>query len=147
MHGRDHHAHQPVGQREQPAGAMVRVFRQMQPQRFDQQRLCQVIGNERAARQQLHAALLASARIWTTVQHRRFARFFPTHRKTMPYLAEWADEASVGHWSQPGCDLPEWPDAVRRLRAEERPVTLRHPGPNHREQRFSETHMTHGMRL
>ncbi len=69
------------------------------------------------------------------------------HRKAVPHLAVWADEASVGHWTQPGSDLPEWPEAVRRLREEGRPLTLRHPVPNHSEQRFAEPQMTHGMRL
>jgi hypothetical protein len=69
------------------------------------------------------------------------------HRKATPHLADWADEASVGHWSQPGSDLPEWPDAVRRLREEGRPLTLRHPAPKHSEQPFAEPRMTYGMRL
>ncbi len=46
------------------------------------------------------------------------------HRKAIPHLADWADEASVGHWTQPGSDLPEWPEAVRRLREEGHPLTL-----------------------
>lgn len=69
------------------------------------------------------------------------------HRKAMPHLAVWADEASVGHWTQPGNDLPPWPEAVRRLREIGRPLTLRHPAPNHPEQRFAEAQMTFGMRL
>ncbi len=69
------------------------------------------------------------------------------HRKAIPHVADWADEASVGHWSQIGRDLPDWPEAVRRLREEGRPLTLRYPGPNHAEQRFAEPRMSDGMRL
>jgi hypothetical protein len=69
------------------------------------------------------------------------------HRKAMPHLADWADEASVGHWSQSGGDLPDWPEAIRRLREEGRPLTLRHPGPDHPHHRFAEPRMTYGMRL
>jgi hypothetical protein len=69
------------------------------------------------------------------------------HRKAVPHLAEWADEARVGHWTQPGSDLPEWPEAVRRLRDEGRPLTLRHPVPNHCDQSFAEPRMINGMRL
>jgi hypothetical protein len=69
------------------------------------------------------------------------------HRKAVPHLADWADEASVGHWTQPGSDLPEWPEAVRRLRDEGRPLTLRHPVPNHSEHSFAEPQMINGMRL
>jgi len=69
------------------------------------------------------------------------------HRKAMPHLAEWADEASVGHWRQMGLDLPEWPEAVRRLREEGRSVPLKHPAPRLPEPRFDEPQITNGMRL
>jgi hypothetical protein len=69
------------------------------------------------------------------------------HRKAMPHLADWADEASVVHWIQPGGDLPGWPEAVRRLREEGRSSPLRHPAPTHAEQGFAEPRMTHGMRV
>ena len=69
------------------------------------------------------------------------------HRKAMPHLAEWADEASVGRWSQPGDNLPEWPEAVRHLRGEGRALTLPHSAPKHPGQGFAEPRMTNGMRL
>ncbi len=69
------------------------------------------------------------------------------HRKAVPHLADWADQASVGHWSQPGRNLPAWADAVRRLREDGRPLTLRHPVPDQAGQRFAEPRMTDGMRL
>jgi hypothetical protein len=69
------------------------------------------------------------------------------HRKAMPHLAEWAGEASVGHWRQPGSDLPDWPEAVRRMREEGRPPALRHPEPTHLERQFAEPLITYGMRL
>jgi hypothetical protein len=46
------------------------------------------------------------------------------HRKAIPHVVDWADEASLGHWTQPGSDLPGWSEAVRRLREEEHPLTL-----------------------
>jgi len=46
------------------------------------------------------------------------------HRKAAPRLAEWADEASVGHWRQAGSNLAEWPEAVCRLCNEGRAVAL-----------------------
>jgi hypothetical protein len=69
------------------------------------------------------------------------------HRKARPHLADWADEASVGHRRQPGSNLPEWPEAVRRLREAGRPLTLRHPVPNHLAQRFVKPQMAYGLRL
>jgi hypothetical protein len=68
-------------------------------------------------------------------------------RQAMPHLADWADEACVGHLSKPGTVLPARPEAVRRLRMEERPLLLRHPVPDHQERRFAEPRMTEGMRL
>ncbi len=69
------------------------------------------------------------------------------HRKAMPHVVDWADEASVGHWTQAGSDLPKWPEAVRRLREEGRRLTLRYPVANYTEQRFAPPKMTYGMRL
>jgi len=69
------------------------------------------------------------------------------HRKAIPHLADWADEASVGHWTQRGSDLPEWPEAVRRLREEGHPLTLRYSAANRTDKRFAEPKMAYGMRL
>lgn len=85
--------------------------------------------------------------VWRDASAMRAYGTSGAHRKAIPHVAEWADEASVAHWSQAGRDLPEWPEAVRRLREEGRPLTLRHPGPTHAEQGFAEPQMTYGMRL
>lgn len=69
------------------------------------------------------------------------------HRKAIPHLADWADEASLVHWIQPSSDLPQWPEAVRRLREEGRSLALRHPALTHPERSFAEPQMTLGMRL
>jgi hypothetical protein len=69
------------------------------------------------------------------------------HRKAMPHVVDWADEASVGHWTQAGSDLPEWPEAVRRLSEEGRPLTLRYSAANHTGQRFAAPKMTSSIRL
>jgi hypothetical protein len=69
------------------------------------------------------------------------------HRKAIPHVVDWADEASVGHWTQPGSDLPDWPEAVRRLREEGHPLTLRYSAANRTGQRFAAPKMTSGMRL
>ena len=69
------------------------------------------------------------------------------HRSAMPHLAEWADEASVTHWMQSGGDLPDWVEAVRRLRDGGRSSSLRHPRSNQSEGGFADPQMTYGMRL
>jgi hypothetical protein len=61
-----------------------------------------------------------------------------SHRKAMPRLADWADEASVVHWHQDHTERPDWPEAARRMRAEGRPLKLRHPGPRHADLGFLE---------
>ena len=60
-----------------------------------------------------------------------------SHRKAMPGLAAWADEASVVHWVQDHAGRPDWTEAARRMRAEGRPSKLRHPGPHHADLSFS----------
>ncbi len=70
------------------------------------------------------------------------------HRKAMPHLAEWADEAMVVRWLQPdGGDLPAWTEAVRRLRQEGRALPLRHPATGRARGSFAEPRITGGMRL
>ena len=85
--------------------------------------------------------------VWRDEQAMRAYGASGAHRKAMPHLAEWADEASVGHWSQLCDSLPEWSEGVRRLREEGRALKLPHPATNHPEQGFAEPRMTYGMRL
>ena len=49
------------------------------------------------------------------------------HRKSMPKLMEWCDEASVGHWLQETADLPDWKEAHRRMVEEGRMSKVKHP--------------------
>ena len=49
------------------------------------------------------------------------------HRKSMPKLMEWCDEASVGHWLQETGNLPDWKEAHRRMVEEGRMSKVRHP--------------------
>jgi hypothetical protein len=59
-----------------------------------------------------------------------------SHRKAMPGLADWADEASVVHWYQDHPQRPDWTEAARRMKAEGRPTKIRHPGPHHADLSF-----------
>ena len=47
--------------------------------------------------------------VWRDEQAMRAYGASGAHRKAAPHLAEWADEASVDHWTQSGGNLPEWP--------------------------------------
>jgi len=59
------------------------------------------------------------------------------HRRAMPRLIGWCDEASVVHWEQEGAELPDWRQADRRMRDEGRPSKVRHPGPDHAGQTYA----------
>jgi len=49
------------------------------------------------------------------------------HKRAMPHLMEWCDEASVAHWEQEDAALPSWEEADRRMRASGRASKVRHP--------------------
>ena len=49
------------------------------------------------------------------------------HRRAMPRLLEWCDEAAVVHWNQDELEPPSWPAAHRRLLQEGRPSKVSHP--------------------
>jgi hypothetical protein len=53
------------------------------------------------------------------------------HKRAMPYLLKWCDEASVAHWEQPGMELPSWNEADLRMRSTGRPSKVLHPSPQH----------------
>jgi heme-degrading monooxygenase HmoA len=69
------------------------------------------------------------------------------HRTAMPHLRDWGIEASVIRWTQDGADLPDWPEAVERMRDEGRASKLRHPGPHHADISFPEADAAHMARL
>ncbi len=53
------------------------------------------------------------------------------HRKVMPKLLDWCDEAAVAHWQQADDTPPDWPAAETKMRGEGCPSRLRHPSPAH----------------
>jgi heme-degrading monooxygenase HmoA len=53
------------------------------------------------------------------------------HKKAMPRLTHWCDEASIVHWEQPDLTLPSWPEADARMRREGRPSKVRNPTAEH----------------
>ena len=53
------------------------------------------------------------------------------HRRAMPKLLHWCDEASVVHWQQDGPGLPDMPEALRRMVVEGRLSKVNHPSPAH----------------
>jgi Domain of unknown function (DUF3291) len=53
------------------------------------------------------------------------------HKKAMPRLLRWCDEASVAHWTQPDATLPSWTEADQRMRETGRASKVLHPSPQH----------------
>src|SRR3954470_20107338 len=49
------------------------------------------------------------------------------HRKAMPRLLKWCDEASFAHWNQSDATLPTPAEAHRRMRAEGRLSKVSNP--------------------
>lgn len=53
------------------------------------------------------------------------------HKRAMPKLLEWCDEASVAHWEQEDATLVGWQEASRRMRATGRASKVLHPSAAH----------------
>lgn len=54
-----------------------------------------------------------------------------SHRRAMPKLLEWCDEASVAHWVQESPQPPSWIEAHQRMQHEGRQSKVNHPSGNH----------------
>jgi Domain of unknown function (DUF3291) len=57
------------------------------------------------------------------------------HRRVMPQLLHWCDEAATVHWMQEASEPPSWEEAHRRLQQEGRPSKVNQPSPA--QQRFA----------
>ena len=68
---------------------------------------------------------------WTDEAAMRAYRNTDAHRRAMPKLLHWCDEAAVLHWQQDGPALPALDEAGRRMVAEGRISKVNHPSPTH----------------
>ncbi len=68
---------------------------------------------------------------WNDEAAMRAYRNADAHRRAMAKLLGWCDEASVVHWQQDGRELPDMPEALRRMVAEGRLSKVKHPSPEH----------------
>jgi hypothetical protein len=82
----------------------------------------------------LHAITLRDAHrtfwtitAWTDEASLKAFMLSGPHRKVMPKLRSWCDEASVARWTQDSADLPDWTEAHRRLATHGRPSKVDHP--------------------
>jgi hypothetical protein len=51
------------------------------------------------------------------------------HRRAMPKLLIWCNEAAVVHWNQETSELPSWQEAHRRMVKEGKPSKVNYPSP------------------
>jgi hypothetical protein len=51
------------------------------------------------------------------------------HRRVMPKLLNWCNEAAVVHWNQEASELPSWQEAHLRMVKEGKPSKVNYPSP------------------
>src|SRR5271168_5422226 len=51
------------------------------------------------------------------------------HRRAMPKLLNWCDEAAVVHWTQESSEIPFWHEVQQRMVKEGKPSKVNHPSP------------------
>jgi hypothetical protein len=97
----------------------------------------------------LNAAFLRGSRltfwtltIWKDEASMRAFMMSGAHRKAMPKLLDWCDEAALGHWTQNAAALPGWKEAHRRIVTEGRLSKVRYPSPDQRANRIPEPDAT-----
>jgi hypothetical protein len=69
------------------------------------------------------------------------------HKRAMPHLMHWCDEASVAHWEQEEQALPSWEEADRRMRETGRASKVNHPSAGHEGLLYREPRTTRGERI
>jgi hypothetical protein len=65
--------------------------------------------------------------LWTDERSMRAFMLAPAHRRVMPKLLQWCDEAAVTHWLQETPEPPSWQEVYRRLQQEGRTSRVDHP--------------------
>jgi len=81
---------------------------------------------------------------WNSEESMRRYMTAGSHKKAMPKLMDWCDEASVVHWEQRQAVLPSWTEADRRMRAEGRASKVRKPSPQHATLSYRAPRLTRG---
>ena len=65
--------------------------------------------------------------LWDDERSMRAFMFAPGHRRVMPKLLQWCDEAAVTHWLQDSPEPPSWQEVYRRLQQEGRTSKVDYP--------------------
>jgi hypothetical protein len=65
--------------------------------------------------------------VWRNQSDMRAFMGADPHRKAMPHLISWCNEAAIAHWQQDSVEPPSWPEAHRRLQQEGRRSRVAYP--------------------
>src|SRR5215210_1689473 len=65
--------------------------------------------------------------LWKEDAHMCAYRVSDAHKKAMPKLQHWCDEASVVNWTQETEEFPDWQQAYERMILEGRVSKVKHP--------------------
>jgi hypothetical protein len=68
---------------------------------------------------------------WDSEESMRAFMTTGAHKRAMPHLLHWCDEASVAHWTQAEAALPSWTQADKKMRDAGRASKVLHPSPQH----------------
>ncbi|MFL5742862.1 MAG: hypothetical protein ACJ75B_21765 [Flavisolibacter sp.] len=69
--------------------------------------------------------------LWNSEADMRTYRNADAHKKAMPKLQIWCDEASIVHWQQDSEEYPEWQSAWEHLISGGRASKVKHPTAAH----------------
>jgi len=69
--------------------------------------------------------------VWRDEADMKAYRIAGSHKRAMPHLLDWCDEAAVAHWTQDNATLPTFEEALARLLELGRTSKVRHPTPAH----------------
>jgi hypothetical protein len=90
-----------------------------------------------------HGALLAdrswtfwTMTAWDSPESMRQYMTTGSHKRAMPHLLHWCDEASVAHWNQTETTLLSWTEADKRMREGGRASKVQNPSPQHAALRY-----------
>jgi heme-degrading monooxygenase HmoA len=79
--------------------------------------------------------------VWGTEEDMRAFRNSGEHKRVMPRLSRWCDEASHVHWAQDRPAAPSWTAAWERLVKEGVSTRLEEPSPDHLARRIRRPHV------
>lgn len=108
-------------------------------------------GNELSARQLVHSPGFLGGKLlvdrdrafwtltaWEDESAMRAYRNSGAHRKVMPKLLKWCDEATVVHWNQVSSTLPDWQEVHWRMVSEGKVSKVNNPSARHPTKQFPE---------